>query len=70
MRKLKIEKGIGTRAQRLLQTKKTYAEILGELHNEFPKAQTTMSSLRWYASKMRKNKIKVPERARAMRGEG
>ena len=67
---VKAKKQIGKRAGELLRTKKSYAEVLEQVHNEFPDAKTTMSSLRWYASKMRQNKVKVPERARAVRGEG
>ena len=61
---------IGQSARRLLATKKPYQDILEVLHNEFPDANTTIGSLRWYASKMRKDEMKVPVRARAVRGDG
>lgn len=50
-------------AERLLrETHKPYSELLEDLKDLFPEANTSRSSLRWYAAQMRARGEDVPDR--------
>jgi Asp-tRNA(Asn)/Glu-tRNA(Gln) amidotransferase C subunit len=40
----------------------TYSEVLEEVRQQHPEANTTRSSLRWYAARMRKDGAHLPTR--------
>lgn len=42
-----------------------YADVLAEIHRQFPGSSTSVACLRWYAVRMRERNLRVPNRPRA-----
>lgn len=42
-----------------------YADVLAEIHRQFPDSSTSVACLRWYAVRMRERNLRVPNRPRA-----
>ena len=62
-------RGIGELAQKLLSEGLTNEQVLAEVRQQFPDAATTMASVSWYRSDMRRRGLKVLTQVEAKRGQ-
>lgn len=57
------DRTIGEEAGRLLRNKNlTYSQIADEIRGMFPRSQTSVKSVQWYASRLRAEGVQLPFR--------